>query len=100
MPTMIGRSTPVPRRQARSMAICLSGMEGHGTGPDGRRRPPARGPHRGMSPGPRGWENPPAEQTVATPTPSPSAPRPVRLLLVDDHQVALERLESMLAAEP
>ena len=69
-----------------------------------------------MSPGPRGWENPGVEQTVETPPPSPAAPdpavsplssstgragdhRPVRLLLVDDHQVVLEGLVSMLASE-
>jgi len=39
------------------------------------------------------------EQTVETPTPGPSLARPVRLLLVDDHQVVLEGLVSMLAAE-
>ena len=39
------------------------------------------------------------EQTVETPTPGPTAPRPVRLLLVDDHQVVLEGLVSMLASE-
>src|SRR5437764_10324134 len=116
MATMIGRSMPVPRRQARWMAICFSGMGSHGTGGPIRRRPPLRGPRRGMSPGPRGWENPGVEQTVETPPPSPAAPdpgvsrlssstgragdhRPVRLLLVDDHQVVLEGLVSMLASE-
>ena len=39
------------------------------------------------------------EQTVETPAPEPGAARPVRLLLVDDHQVVLEGLVSMLASE-
>jgi DNA-binding NarL/FixJ family response regulator len=45
------------------------------------------------------WENPQVEQTVETPPPDPGTVRPVRLLLVDDHQVVLEGLVSMLASE-
>jgi DNA-binding NarL/FixJ family response regulator len=41
------------------------------------------------------WENPHVEQTVEPATTA----RPVRLLLVDDHQVVLEGLVSMLASE-
>jgi DNA-binding NarL/FixJ family response regulator len=46
-----------------------------------------------MCHGPEQWENPLVEQTVESPA------RPVRLLLVDDHQVVLEGLVSMLASE-
>jgi DNA-binding NarL/FixJ family response regulator len=49
--------------------------------------------------GPEQWENPEVEQTIETSAPGPAAPRPVRLLLVDDHQVVLEGLVSMLASE-
>ena len=52
-----------------------------------------------MSPGARWWENPPVEQTVESPTPAQARTGPVRLLLVDDHQVVLEGLVSMLASE-
>jgi DNA-binding NarL/FixJ family response regulator len=53
-----------------------------------------------MSPGTGWWENPPVEQTVETPAPDHARPTgPVRLLLVDDHQVVLEGLVSMLASE-
>ena len=53
-----------------------------------------------MSPDGRRWENPPVEQTVESPAPDHSrGTGPVRLLLVDDHQVVLEGLVSMLAAE-
>src|SRR4051794_31463479 len=101
MATMIGRSLPVAPRQARWMAICLSGISPHRTEAGGRWRPPAWGPRWGMCRGPEGWENLTVEQTVETPTPDrptpgPAAARPVRLLLVDDHQVVLEGLVSML----
>src|SRR5581483_10834452 len=73
----------------------------------GSRRPaasPRLGTPLGDVMGPERWENPGVEQTVDTPTPAGPAPkvpgaRPVRLLLVDDHQVVLEGLVSMLASE-
>jgi DNA-binding NarL/FixJ family response regulator len=53
-----------------------------------------------MSPSGRRWENPPVEQTVdSSATDHASTAGPVRLLLVDDHQVVLEGLVSMLASE-
>src|SRR5260221_12558300 len=77
------------------MAICLSGIGSDGTGRASRKRPPAWGPRRGMVRGCEQWENPPVEQTVESSTTA----SPVGLLLVDDHQVVLKGLVSMLASE-
>src|SRR2546421_9572789 len=80
--------------------MCLSGIATDGTDPPARVRPPLRGPLRGMSLRPVQCENPAVAHIVDSPAPkSPGTGKPVRLLLVDDHQVVLEGLVSMLAAE-
>src|SRR5437667_12910693 len=81
MPTMIGRSLPAPRRHARWIAICLSGIGSHGRVRGRPQRPPVLGPAGGLPVGANNGRTQRLSRRLERTAPTPAADGPVGLLL-------------------